>query len=86
MKSPRVCCCVARTFAANGLTSLPLWYAGYPVPGKTLVYDESQTIDLENEPLNGGILVKVVVLSIDPYLRRKMLDPSIPSFLVSFFV
>ncbi|RDX46264.1 NAD(P)-binding protein [Lentinus brumalis] len=59
---------------------------GYPVPGKTLVYDESQTIDLENEPLNGGILVKVLVLSIDPYLRRKMLDPSIPSFLPAFKV
>ncbi|KAI0692468.1 NAD(P)-binding protein [Cerioporus squamosus] len=55
-------------------------------PGKTLVYDESQTIDLDNEPLNGGILVKILVLSIDPYLRRKMQDPSIPSFFPAFKV
>ena len=45
---------------------------GYPVPGKTTVYDESQTIDLDNEPLHGGILIKILVLSIDPYLRHKM--------------
>ncbi|KAI0788286.1 NAD(P)-binding protein [Fomes fomentarius] len=45
---------------------------GYPVPGKTMVYDESQTIDLDNEPLQGGILVKTLVLSIDPYLRHRM--------------
>jgi len=29
-------------------------------------------IDLENAPLNGSILVKVLVLSIDPYIRGKM--------------
>ncbi|KAL0961263.1 hypothetical protein HGRIS_006226 [Hohenbuehelia grisea] len=45
---------------------------GYPIPGKTTVYDESQTIDLDNAPLNGGFLVKVLVLSIDPYMRGKM--------------
>ncbi len=46
--------------------------ADYPVPGKHTVYDESETIDLENVPLNGGFLVKVLVLSMDPYLRGKM--------------
>ncbi|KAI0750203.1 NAD(P)-binding protein [Daedaleopsis nitida] len=53
---------------------------GYPVPGKTTIYDESQSIDLENEPLHGGILVKVLILSIDPYLRHLMhpADPSSP--------
>ena len=45
---------------------------GYPVPGKTTVYDESQTIDLDNVALGGGVLVKVLVLSIDPYMRRLM--------------
>ncbi|KZP04312.1 NAD(P)-binding protein [Athelia psychrophila] len=44
---------------------------GYPVPGKTTVYDASQTIDLENVDLNGGFLLKVLVVSVDPYLRGK---------------
>ncbi|TBU57233.1 NAD(P)-binding protein [Dichomitus squalens] len=53
---------------------------GYPVPGKTTVYDESETIDLDIVTLNGGILVKILALAVDPYLRRKMIDPKIPSF------
>lgn len=44
---------------------------GYPVPGKTTVQDVSQTIDLENVPLDGGFLLKVLVVSIDPYMRGK---------------
>ena len=44
---------------------------GYPVPGETTVWDESQKIDLENVPLNGGFLLKVLVVSIDPYQRGK---------------
>ena len=36
------------------------------MPGKTTVYDDSQTIDLDTVPLNGGFLVKTLVLSIDP--------------------
>ncbi|RPD54808.1 NAD(P)-binding protein [Lentinus tigrinus ALCF2SS1-7] len=59
---------------------------GFPVPGKTLIYDESQTIDLDKEPLHGGILVKVLVLSIDPYQRHRMHDPSIPSYFPAFTV
>ncbi|KAJ6585651.1 hypothetical protein B0H19DRAFT_1206914 [Mycena capillaripes] len=39
----------------------------YPVPGKTTVYDTTETIGLENVSLNGGILVEVLVMSIDPY-------------------
>ncbi|KIY68271.1 NAD-P-binding protein [Cylindrobasidium torrendii FP15055 ss-10] len=49
---------------------------GYPEPGKTLVYDTDRTIDLENVPLHGGLLVKVLYLSNDPYLRQKMTKPS----------
>ncbi|KAK6984020.1 NAD(P)-binding protein [Favolaschia claudopus] len=45
---------------------------GYPVPGETTVYDTSETIDLETDPLNGGFIVKVLVLSIDPYFRGRM--------------
>ena len=55
---------------------------GFPIPGQTTVYDESQTIDLETVPLNGGFLVKTLVLSIDPYMRSKMRDPSIQSYTV----
>ncbi len=55
---------------------------GFPVPGQTTVYDASQTIDLENVPLNGGILVKTLVVSVDPYLRGKMRDASIESYSV----
>ncbi|KAJ6533898.1 hypothetical protein DFH09DRAFT_1369943 [Mycena vulgaris] len=41
----------------------------YPVPGKTTVYDTTQSIDLDAVPLNGGFLVKVLILSVDPYMR-----------------
>lgn len=55
-------------------------WQGYPIPGKTTIYDESQTIDLENEPLHGGLLVKILIFSIEPYLRHLMhaADPSSP--------
>ncbi|KAG5221201.1 NAD P-binding protein [Salix suchowensis] len=46
--------------------------ARVPCPGKTTVYDESQTIDLETVPLNGGILIKTLSFSIDPYMRGRM--------------
>ncbi|KAJ3549404.1 hypothetical protein NM688_g5179 [Phlebia brevispora] len=48
----------------------------FPEPGKHIIYDDSQTIDLDNVPLNGGVLVKVLVFSNDPYLRERMRDPS----------
>lgn len=44
---------------------------GYPIPGQTTVYDGSQTIDLDHVPLNGGFLIKVLALSIDPFMRGK---------------
>ena len=55
---------------------------GLPEPGKTTVYDESQTIDLETAPLNGGFLTKVLALSIDPYMRGRMREPSKKSYSV----
>ncbi|KAJ7364782.1 hypothetical protein DFH08DRAFT_920974 [Mycena albidolilacea] len=45
---------------------------GYPVPGETTVYDTTETIDLENVALNGGFLLKTLVLSVDPYFRALM--------------
>ncbi|EPQ59836.1 NAD P-binding protein [Gloeophyllum trabeum ATCC 11539] len=58
--------------------------AGVPVPGKTTVYDSSQTIDLDTVSLNGGILVKTLFLGIDPFIQGKMRIPlpDIPAFKV----
>jgi len=52
----------------------------YPEPGKTTVYDTTETIDLETVDLNGGILIKVLELSIDPYLRGRMRAPTAKSY------
>ena len=51
---------------------IPVASTGFPEPGKTTIYDESETIDLENAPLNGGFLVKTLALSLDPYMRNRM--------------
>ncbi|KAJ3988907.1 NAD-P-binding protein [Lentinula detonsa] len=59
---------------------------GYPIPGQTTAYDTSSHIDLETEPLNGSILVKTLVLSVDPYLRGKMRAPERESYTPPFFV
>lgn len=54
----------------------PVYHAtGYPVTGTTYIYDDSETIDLDTVPLNGGVLVKTLALSIDPYMRRRMVHP-----------
>ncbi|GLB39900.1 putative N-terminal domain of oxidoreductase [Lyophyllum shimeji] len=53
---------------------------GYPEPGKTTVYDDTKTIDVDNVPLNGGFLLKTLVVSIDPYLRGRMREPHIKSY------
>ncbi|KAM5544840.1 hypothetical protein V8D89_001738 [Ganoderma adspersum] len=58
--------------------------ADYPIPGKTVVYDESETIDVDNAPLDGGVLVKVLALSVDPYLRRMMIGPDAENFIPTF--
>ncbi|KAH9832053.1 NAD(P)-binding protein [Rhodofomes roseus] len=60
--------------------------SGYPIPGKTTVYDDSQTIDIDGVPLNGGFLIKVLILSIDPYLRGRMRDPSIKSYSIAYTI
>jgi len=59
---------------------LLILHIGFPEPGKTTVYDESEIIDLGNVPLNGGILIKTLEISVDPYFRGRMRDPSIKSY------
>ncbi|KAH9937952.1 hypothetical protein B0H21DRAFT_833396 [Amylocystis lapponica] len=59
---------------------------GFPEPGKTMVYDTSETIDLENVPLDGGFLVKTLVLSIDPYMRGRMREPHVKGYVPPYLV
>jgi NADPH-dependent curcumin reductase CurA len=59
-------------------------YSGYPEPGKTTVYDTTETIDLQTVVLKGGILIKTLELSIDPYMRSRMRAPEIESYSVSY--
>ncbi|KAF9016232.1 hypothetical protein BDZ89DRAFT_962057, partial [Hymenopellis radicata] len=49
---------------------------GLPVLGQTTVYDTSHTIDLENVPLNGGILVKTLVVFADPTSEERCAMPA----------
>ncbi|EJD50376.1 NAD(P)-binding protein [Auricularia subglabra TFB-10046 SS5] len=58
--------------------------AGYPVPGETLAIDKSEGIDLDHAPLAGGALVKVICISVDPYLRGRMREPHILSYVPAF--
>lgn len=51
---------------------------GFPVPGQDLV-TEDRPIDLEAVPA-GGLLIKGLVASYDPYLRGRMRDAKIPSY------
>ncbi|KAH8923998.1 alcohol dehydrogenase [Atractiella rhizophila] len=44
----------------------------YPIPGQHLAHDASEEIDPEVISLSGGILVKVLCVAIDPYLRGRM--------------
>ncbi|KAJ7135918.1 hypothetical protein C8R44DRAFT_662176 [Mycena epipterygia] len=49
------------------------------VAGEHIVYDETPTIDLDQD-LKGGFLTKTLLLSPEPYMRERMRDPSIPSY------
>ncbi|TFK22720.1 alcohol dehydrogenase [Coprinopsis marcescibilis] len=57
---------------------------GYPEPGKTTVCDTSKTIDPDNVPLDGGILVKSLYLSADPFQRGMMRAPEVDSYSPAF--
>ncbi|KAF5350408.1 hypothetical protein D9758_012466 [Tetrapyrgos nigripes] len=60
--------------------------SGYPEPGKTTIYDTQSVIDLETVQLDGGVLIKVLCLSADPFLRDKMRDPGIESFTPAYII
>ena len=48
-------------------------------PAVHLKYVDNE-IDLDNVPLNGGVLLKSLYLSSDPYVRYRMRDPKIAQF------
>ncbi|BGP04945.1 NADP-dependent oxidoreductase RED1 [Rhodotorula toruloides] len=52
---------------------------GAPVPGETLIRRVDE-IDIDNVPLEGGILVQNKALSLDPYMRGRMRDPKLKSY------
>lgn len=60
---------------------------GYPEPGKTTVYDESEKIDVDTVNIpEGGFLVKTLYLSVDPYMRGRMRKPEVESYSPPFLV
>lgn len=42
--------------------------------------DASEQFDVDAVQLNGGVAVKILVLSIDPYLRGRMREPEKGSY------
>lgn len=57
---------------------------GFPEPGKTIVYDTTETIDIDIAPLHGGFLIKTLELSIDPYMRGRMRPAETKSYVDPF--
>lgn len=72
-----------RTPAMTKVKNGAVYYVKQPedhiVPGEHLKYVEEE-IDLDNVPLNGGVLLQTLYLSADPYLIYRMRDPSIDMF------
>lgn len=55
----------------------------FPVAGEHMIVKKSE-IDLEAEIPQGAILVKTLVLSVDPYMRGRMRDASAKSYSPAF--
>ncbi|EQL02817.1 zinc-binding dehydrogenase [Ophiocordyceps sinensis CO18] len=55
---------------------------GVPVPGEHLAVETRDT-DLETPP-PGGLIVEVLYASFDPYLRGRMRDPGVKSYVPAF--
>ncbi|KDQ12533.1 hypothetical protein BOTBODRAFT_56796 [Botryobasidium botryosum FD-172 SS1] len=58
--------------------------SGLPIPGETTIYDPTPTIDINHASLNGGILVKTLVLSPDPYMRKRMRPTDVNTYFPVF--
>ncbi|GJJ15254.1 hypothetical protein Clacol_009530 [Clathrus columnatus] len=57
---------------------MPSGNIDYPKPGETTRVDKTEILNTEATLHDGGVLVKVIALSIDPYLRSRMHDPNTP--------
>lgn len=57
---------------------------GYPEPGKHIKYVKDRTIDFDTVDMQGGIVTKNLVISIDPYMRGRMRSPETKSYSVGF--
>ncbi|KAG2236788.1 hypothetical protein BDF21DRAFT_399537 [Thamnidium elegans] len=58
---------------------------GFPVDGEDMKVVDS-TIDLEAELPKGNFILKTLEISVDPYMRGRMRDPSIESYAPAFEV
>jgi NADPH-dependent curcumin reductase CurA len=47
-------------------------FPGYMETGRTTVYDDSERINPDLVLLNGGVLIKMLAFSIEPYMRAHM--------------
>lgn len=57
---------------------------GYPVAGQHLTYSDLREIDTDKVDLQGGVLVRNRVVSIDPYQRGRMRAPESKSYAPPF--
>lgn len=56
----------------------------FPESGKTTVYDESATIDLDTVVIpDGGFVLKALYLYVDPYMRGRMREADVRTYSVS---
>ncbi|KAF8884419.1 alcohol dehydrogenase [Gymnopilus junonius] len=55
-----------------------------PEPGKTTVYDVSETIDPDTVALDGGFFIKLLEISVDSYMKGRMHATSHESIIPSF--
>ena len=57
---------------------------GYPEAGKHIKYVKDRTIDLDTVNLQGGVVTKNLVISIDPYMRGRMRKAETKSYVDAF--
>ncbi|CAH7666231.1 hypothetical protein BY996DRAFT_4634577 [Phakopsora pachyrhizi] len=53
---------------------------GYPIEGQHIRYYDSEQLDTDSIELRGGVLLRNIVVSIDPYQRGRMRDPKTKSY------
>ncbi|CAF2390599.1 unnamed protein product [Rotaria sp. Silwood2] len=58
--------------------------SGYPEVGKHIKYVKDRTIDLDTVDIQGGIVTKNLVISIDPYMRGRMRSAEKKSYSAPF--